>query len=116
MSDVIEHVAQPLIDDCGESSENLERLITLTTAAWNLTLFSPELREHRFQEFADVFLGEEGERDPEMVAVFRWICDVIAQRKAKFYPHVNRLILNLQVQPDDDGGIYFQVAHTEAPN
>jgi hypothetical protein len=116
MSEVIEYVAKPIFDELGRTSKDLEVIVGLAIVAWNLTLRPIERRAQESQELLERMYKGKSEVDPEMEVFFHWICEVVAERKAKYYPNLNRFILKYNIQPDDDGGIYFQVAHTEAPN
>ena len=111
MSDVIRHVAKPLIDEMGDTVEDLERIIAVTIAAWNLTLHASEVQDGQYREIARKHFGS----DRESVARFRWICDLVAERRSKFYPHVNVLILDVCFTRESDDSLYFEVLYARMP-
>ena len=60
MSEVIEHLAEPLIDELGNSPEDIERIIMMTIVGWNLTLFPPQERDEHLQTMVEkMFPGDE---------------------------------------------------------
>ena len=65
MSEVISHLAEPIVAELGDTPEDIERIITLTIAAWNLTLFPPETQE---DQLARLFRKHCG-RDLELAAI-----------------------------------------------
>ncbi len=107
MSEVISHLAEPLVDEFCNSPEDLERIISLTVTAWNLTLFPEDVQEREFAKLAEKTFG----RDREAVAVFRWICDTIAERKLRFYPQLDHFIVDVHFTREEDDSVYFEVAY-----
>ncbi len=109
----IRHVAAPLFERYGEDPKYLQTIADLVTAAWNMTLLPPKERERQIQKCVERVFGEEGETDLEMVAIVRGMCDVVVERKEKFYPNIKQLIVNLEVRPDGENGFCFEVAYRE---
>lgn len=107
MSEVISHLAEPIVDEFCKSPEDLERIISLTIAAWNLALFPEELQEKEFAKLAKKTFG----RDCEAISVFRWICDTIAERKLRFYPHLKHFIVDVHFTREEDDSVYFEVVY-----
>lgn len=107
MSEVIEHLAEPLIDDMVTTPEDIERVIMMTILAWNLTLFPPEQRDKNLREAARKVLPD----DEAALSVLSWVCDVVAERKRKFYPHVNHMILDVHFTRQPDDSVYFEVVY-----
>lgn len=110
MSDVIRHLAEPIVEELGDSVDDLERIITLTVAAWNLTLFAPDVQCRQFERLSERFFGS----DREGIAMFRWICDVVAERRMQFYPHLNVTILDVHFTRESASSLYFEVAYSIA--
>ncbi len=108
MSDVIRHLTEPIVEELGDSVDDLERIITLTVAAWNLTLFAPDVQCRQFERLSERFFGS----DREGIAVFRWICDVVAERRMQFYPHLNVTILDVHFTRESASSLYFEVAYS----
>ncbi len=112
MSEVIRHLAKPIFDKSGDTPEDIERIITLAIAAWNLTLLSSEIRAKQFDKLSRKLCG----RDSDSVAMFRWICDVVAERKLRYYPHLNNAIVDVHFTRESADTVYFEVAYALAPN
>jgi len=116
MSEVISHIAEPLMEEYAETREDMERIISLTIAAWNLELLPEEQREKeqaslakklfRRRLFGLIPIGP----DRQLVEMFRHLCNVVALRKRKFYPHLNHFIVDVRFQPVEEG-IYFEVIY-----
>jgi len=111
MSDVIEHLAEPLLDDFGDTPEQVERVIMLTIAAWNLTLFPPEKREAESLSIIEKFFPA----DPEGKHVVQWILNLVAERKRKYYPNLRNPIVDVRFEREPDDTVYFEVAYTPEP-
>jgi hypothetical protein len=111
MSDVIRHVAEPIVAELGDTIEDLEWIIRLTAAAWNLTLLAKAGQPRQFERLAEKFCG----CNREAIARFRWICDVVAERKMLFYPHSTAAILDVYFTRESTDSLYFEVLHAVAP-
>lgn len=107
MSEVISHLAEPLVDEFCNSPEDLERVISLTVTAWNLTLFPEDVQERELVKLAKSTFGG----DREAISVFRWICDTIAERKERFYPHLSHFIVDVHFTREEDDSVYFEVVY-----
>ena len=107
MSEVISHLAEPLIDQMGTSPDKIESVIMMTVLAWNVSLFPPEQRAEQLQAAARKVMAG----DSEAIAQLHWICDLIAERKRKFYPHLNQFILDVHFTREPDDSVYFEVAY-----
>ncbi len=46
--------------------------------------------------------------------MFRRICDVVAERKMRFYPHLNVTILDVHFTRESATSLYFEVAYSIA--
>ena len=110
MSDVIRHLAEPMVEEFGDSVDDLERIITLTVAAWNLTLFARDDQCRQFERLSERFFGS----DREGIAMFRWICDVVAERRMQFYPHLYVTILDVHFSRESANSLYFEVAYSSS--
>lgn len=107
MSEVISHLARPILDEHVETSDDLEHIISLTIAAWNIAVQPADRQEEEFARAAKKLFR----RDPEGQAFFRWVCDVVAERRKRFYPHVSHFITNVRFEREDDGDVYFEVMY-----
>ena len=110
MSDVIRHLAEPIVEELVDSVADLEAIIGLTVEAWNLTLFAPAAQGQQFERLSKKFFGS----DREGRAKFRWICDVVAERRMQFYPHLNATILDVYFIRESASSLYFEVAYSIA--
>lgn len=111
MSEVIEHLAEPLIDDFGETPEDVERAILMTIAGWNLSLFPPEEREDKAADLVTKFCGAA----PEARHAMQWIFDLVIERKQKYYPNLRNAIVDVRFDREPDDTVYFEVAYTVEP-
>ena len=107
MSEVIGHLAEPLIEQMVKSPEDMERVIMMTILAWNLTLFPPEQRDENLREATRKVLPD----DEAAMSVLSWVCDLVAERKRKYYPHVNHTILDVHFKRQPDDSVYFEVMY-----
>ncbi|MHB0958701.1 MAG: hypothetical protein ACYC0X_15860 [Pirellulaceae bacterium] len=110
MSDVVQHLAEPIVEEFGDSVDDLELIINLTVAAWNLTLFAPDVQCRQFEQLSKRFFGS----SHEGIAMFRWICDVVAERRKQFYPHLYATILDVHFTRESVSSLYFEVAYSIA--
>lgn len=120
MSEVISHLAEPLVEEYGDTPEDIQRIISLTIAAWNLTLLPPETHEQEFRTLANKLFGKSRWGVPlrasqEQVELFRDICGLIASRKQQFYPNVNHYIIDVRFEPEKDD-VYFEVMYALGPD
>ena len=107
MSEVIEHLAEPLLDDTVTSPDDIEKTIMMTILAWNLTLFPPKERDVRLRQAARKVLGD----DEAALSMLSWVCDLVAERKQKFYPNLKNFIVDVHFTHEPDGSVYFEVAY-----
>ncbi len=111
MSEVIEHLAEPLIDDFGDTPEDVERVIMMTIVGWNLSLFPPEDREEHAADLFQQFFGA----DPEARHAVQWVLDLVIERKQKYYPNLRNLIVDVRFDREPDDTVYFEVAYEVEP-
>lgn len=108
MSEVIEHLAEPLLDELGDTPEDVEQIIRMTIVAWNVTLFPPQDREKRLQALVEkMFRGREYE-----LPLIRRLCDLVAERKRKYYPTLRHFIIDVRFEREPGDTVYFEVAYT----
>lgn len=116
MSEVISHIADPLVEEFAETRAETEQIIMLTTAAWNIALQPDEQREEQQIRLAKKLLRRRlfgvipWPPTQESIDFFRYLCEVVACRKQKYYPRLNHLILDVQFQPVEEG-VYFEVMY-----
>jgi hypothetical protein len=110
MSDVIRHLAEPFVAEFGDSVDDIERIIILSVAAWNLALFAPDAQCRQFERLSERYFDS----DRECIAMFRRICDVVAERKLRFYPHLNVTIFDVHFTRESASSLYFEVAYSIA--
>lgn len=94
MSEVIGHLAEPIVEEMVDSIETHEWVLGAAVRAWNLAILPPNEQDHHFTQIVNKNFGH----DPETTAEFRWICDVIAERRQRFYPHLTRPIMDYHIQ------------------
>ena len=42
----------------------------------------------------------------------RWVCDLVAERKQKYYPNLRHFIVDVRFEREPDDTVYFEVAYT----
>lgn len=85
---------EPFESAC-EDCEAFERLVALGSAAWNLSLFPPELREEHLLQILELL-------PPEDRAHARAFILKLAAEKEQRFPADKRLITNAQVFEEED--------------
>ena len=105
MSEVIHHLAEPIVEELADTAEALEWIIGEAVHAWNVAILPPDAQDRHFAQIVNEFFAD----DSETTAEFRWICDVIAERRQRFYPHLKRPILDYHIQRTSDTDIHLQV-------
>jgi len=108
MSEVIGHLAEPLVEQLGDTPEDVERVIMMTIVAWNLSLFPPEQREVQLRKAVQKFFP----RDEEAQHVMTWAWDLVLERKRKYYPNLRHFIVDVRFEREPDDTVYFEVAYT----
>jgi hypothetical protein len=121
MSEVIMHIAQPLIDDHCKTPEDMQRMLGLVIAAWNLTLVPEEDRDKWRDDllrkvFGRKLFGVIPLGVPRVARhMFQWIYECVAQRKEELYPHLDNYITGFETA-NTQRGIQLSVAYgLEAP-
>ena len=108
MSEVIGHLAEPLVEQLGETPEDVERIIMTTIVAWNVSLFPSDQREVELRKAVQKFFP----RDEEAQHAMTWACDLVLERKQKYYPNLRHFIVDVRFEREPDDTVYFEVAYT----
>lgn len=121
MSEVIAHLAEPLINAVGTDRNTMENIIRYSAAAWNIAILPDEQRERAILKqgmvlFGKRFFGMTVAANDEDMNSFRSICEIIQARKDQYYPDLNAFIMDVYFPENDsdreiDGDIYFEVAY-----
>jgi hypothetical protein len=96
MSAVILKVAEPLIQKYGDSDERIKKIIPLTILEWN-NLLLPEDEQEKFHAKAINYLNQSN-GSAEDVASLIYIGDWIAERKNKYFPDINKIVVNYDLK------------------
>jgi hypothetical protein len=107
MSAVILKLAEPLLKKYGDDDKRIETIISLTIAEWNRLLL-PEGEREEFQDKMFDTLSPPGD-DATTVGSLLFISDLIAERKKKYFPDLNRVIINQELFVSD-GNITLNIA------
>jgi hypothetical protein len=95
MSEVILKLADPLIKKFGDDENRTKSIISLTILEWN-RLMLPEAEREKFQnEMFDTLLPP-GD-DAEMVGSILYINELIAKRRKKYFPDLNKFIVDYEL-------------------
>jgi hypothetical protein len=96
MSAVILKIAEPLIQKHGDSDERIEAIISLTILEWNNSLL-PEGEQEKFHaKTIDHIIPSNG--SAEDVASLIYIGDLITERKNKYFPDINKIVVNYDLE------------------
>ena len=95
MSAVILELVQPLLEQHGKSAEKVEALISLAVAGWNKSLLPADLQPAIETELINGFVPRDGSAEAVGVAID--LMDHVADRRAKLYPNLRKLIVDYEV-------------------
>jgi hypothetical protein len=90
---------EPYREECEESREAYRKLVILASAAWNLSLFSPEERQSHWDRIMEAFPAE----DRSYLEV---ILQRLVARKEELFPDDRRFVASADVL---DEGDHFRV-------
>ncbi len=96
MSEVILKIAEPLLKKYGDSDERIKTIIPLTILEWN-NLMLPEDEQEKFHaKTINSIIPSNG--SAEDVASLIYIGDLIAERKNKYFPDINKIVVNYDLE------------------
>jgi hypothetical protein len=107
MSEVISHLAEPLIEEFAQSQEEMRWFISLAVAAWNNAMLGSKNRS-QMETLLSKCLG----RGEDGLAFVRWAMNLIDERRRQFYPELRVSIIDVRFTPSDGNSIHFMVAYT----
>ncbi|HYH95358.1 hypothetical protein [Hyalangium sp.] len=105
MSDALEQVARPLLDDMPEGLglNGTRSALLLAAASWNAAVtHSPEETESALQELARMFAKDSAQLGELTLPFLR----LMAERKRQLFPHDDRLVMDVNVE---DRGNHFYI-------
>ena len=95
MSAVILELAAPLLEQHGKTPERAKTIISLAVAGWNKSMFPAEQQPAVETDLIDCFVPKDGSAEAVGVAVH--LMDFVADRRAKLYPGLRKIILDFDV-------------------
>jgi hypothetical protein len=95
MSAVILGLAAPLLEQHGKTAERAKAIIALAIAGWNKSMFPPERQPAIETDLIDCFVPKDGSAEAVGVAVH--LMDFIADRRAKLFPDLRKIIVDYEV-------------------
>ena len=104
-------LAEPITEEFVHSNDDYRTVILLVVVGWDLALLPQDDQEQKLNELVRTFCG----RDRDAMVVLRWIVDLVAERKRRYYPWLNHAIHNVSFQPQDDGSDYVEVMYELVP-
>jgi hypothetical protein len=105
MSDALEQVARPVLDDMPEELglNGIHTAVLLAAAGWNAAVVhSPEETEQALQELARLFAKD----SPELGELTLPFLRMLAERKRQLFPRDDRLVMDVNVE---DRGDHFYI-------
>lgn len=99
MSEVLLEFGDDILDSA--DSEEKEAAIGFCAMAWNLSFFSPEIRQEKFKEFLKKATKGANDSDKEE---FKEMFELLVERREKHYPPLkyNRIILSFNITGKGD--------------
>lgn len=120
MAQIIDHIAEPLVEEFGLTAPLKKQILTLCTVAWNITQLPVEFRDQAIEatardmartEFADAVDAEA--RTADFARHFRFVFETVAERREQLYPDVCRIISNVHFgEMNSNGAFTFDVMHS----
>ena len=100
MSAVILQLANPLIKQHAKTVDRAKAIISLVIAGWNKSMFPPDKQPLVEKELIDRFVPKDG--SAETVGTVIHIMDLIAERRMKEFPDLNKIIVDYEVEVSGD--------------
>jgi hypothetical protein len=113
MSAVILQLAEPLIRKHGKTAERAEAIIMLTIAGWNKSMFPTDQQPIVEKDLIDCFVPKDG--NAEAVGVAVEIMDLVADRREKLFPNLQKIILDYEAEIGA-GRLTLNVTSAPVPN
>jgi len=110
MSAVITQLAEPLLKQHGTNAKRAKAIISLTIAAWNKSMLSPDKQPIIEKELIDCFIPKDG--NAEDVGIVTHIMDSVADRREELFPDLRKIIVDYEV---DISGGQLNLNVTSAP-
>ena len=114
LSDALEQVARPLLDDLPEGLglSGTRNVLLLAAAGWNAAVIhSPEETESALQELARMFAKDSAQLGALTLPFLR----LVAERKRQLFPHDDRLVMDVNVEDRGDH-FYLTAASVRWPH
>ena len=98
LSEAILILSEPLRKQYS-ANHQIEVIITMTIIAWNISIFPEDKQEHVRKSLINEFPKKLSRED--IALLFKYI-DAMVERKKKYYPNINELIIdyNLSISSD----------------
>src|SRR4051812_40413214 len=113
MSAVILELAAPLLQRHGKTEERAQAIIALAIAGWNKSMFPVEQQPAIETDLIDCFVPKDGSAEAVGVAVH--LMDFVADRRAKLFPDLRKIILDYEVVIAD-GRLTLNVSSAPIPD
>jgi hypothetical protein len=95
MSAVILELAAPLLERHGKTAERAKAIIALAVAGWNKSMFPAGQQPAIETDLIDCFVPRDGSAEAVGVAVD--LMDFVADRRAKLFPDLRKIIVDYEV-------------------
>jgi hypothetical protein len=100
MSAVILKLADPLLKKFWGKEKQVRSLISITVNVWNLSMMPEDRQEDLRNEMIEGLVPKGG--DAEDVASIVYLIDLILERKKKFFPDIQNVIIEHKLTIDGD--------------
>ncbi|MCL4192227.1 MAG: hypothetical protein KJZ87_10805 [Thermoguttaceae bacterium] len=96
MSAVILQLAETMMKKHGKTAERARAIVMLAIAAWNKSMFPPDMQPLVEKELIDAFVPKDG--SAEAVGVALEVMDAMAERRQKLFPDLRKIIVDYEVK------------------
>jgi hypothetical protein len=95
MSAVLLEIAAPLLEKHGKTAERAKTIIALTVAGWNKSQFPAERQPAVETDLIDCFVPRDSSAEAVGVAID--MMDFVADRRARLYPDLRKVVVDFEV-------------------
>ena len=113
MSAVILQLAEPLLKQHGKTAERAKKIIFLTIAGWNKSMFPPDKQPSIEKDLIDSFVPKDGTAVAVGLAI--QIMDIAAERREKLFPDIRKIIVDCDLDISD-GRLTLNVISAPIPD
>jgi hypothetical protein len=96
MSEMISKMSAPFIS-AGKTPEEKHHRLTAACSAWNMARGSPEIRQHRLEQYIEGYQQSNPATSPSDLAKFLKDMESLIERKVQMFPEEQRQIVSAKI-------------------